>query len=307
MHDKTKKLKNILVTIDFSKNSDFAIARAIQIAKNTNANLTFLHVVQKKYLDDFSDSTLKNVLPKGLYLTTEEYNDELMQEKIGLLSRYQLNIKYVIIPKGNPGVKILHYAKKNKTDLLIMGAHGKYSMRDTFVGTTAEYIAQRTPCPVLIVKNLSKKPYKKILVPVDFSPTSKKAFNYALQLFPNTRLNLIHAGDHEYEDLLNKEEKEENFTKNKIAKIRKAILLYLENKMKQFIKGHNKQLGKNSFHIQLGYPGPIILNESKKKNCDLIIMGTQGHGRLYYLFIGSVANWVLKETNKDILLVPPKT
>lgn len=89
--------------------------------------------------------------------------------------------------------------------------------------------------------------------------------------------------------------------------MRKAILFYLENKMKKFIKGHNKQLDKNPYNIKLGYPGPVIINESSRINYDLIIMGTQGHGRRYYLFIGSVANWVLTETDKDILLVPPKT
>lgn len=180
MGNKSSKLKNILVAIDFSENSDFAISRAIEIAKSTNANLTFLHVVQKKYLDNFADSTLNNLLPKGLYLTTKEYKDELFKEKIRSLSRYKLNIKHVVIPKGKPAVKILQNVKKYKTDLLIMGAHGKYSIRDTFVGTTAEYIAQRITCPVLIVKNFSKKPYRKILVPVDFSATSKTAFNYSL-------------------------------------------------------------------------------------------------------------------------------
>lgn len=306
MDDKSRKLKNILVAIDFSENSDFAITRAIEIAKNTNANLTLLHVVQKKYLDNLADNTLKNLLPKDLYLTTVEYKDELVREKMHSLSRYKLNIEHVVIPKGNPAVKILQYVRKNKIDLLIMGAHGKYSIRDTFVGTTAEYIAQRTTCPVLIVKYLSKKPYRKILVPIDFSSTSKTAFNYSLQLFPNTNISLIHVGDYEYEDLLKKEEKEKNIPKNKIIKMRKAILFYLDNKMKIFIKGRNKQLNKNPYNIQLGYPGPIIINESKKLKCDLIIMGTQGHGRLYYLFIGSVANWILTETDKDILLVPPK-
>lgn len=306
MDNTKKKIKNILVAIDFSEHSDFAITRAIELAKKTNANLTFLHVVQKKHLDNFADSTLKKLLPKSLYLTTEEYKDELINEKIRSLSQYKLNIEHVVIPKGNPAVKILQYARKNKIDLLIIGAHGKYSIRDTFVGTTAEYIAQRTTCPVLIVKNLSKKPYRKILVPVDFSSTSKAAFNYSLQLFSNANIRLIHVGDYEYEDLLKKEEEEERIPKNKIIKMRKAILFYLDNQMKKFIKGHNKQLNKNPYNIQLGYPGPNIINESIKINCDLIIMGTQGHGRLYYLFIGSVANWVLTETSKDILLIPPK-
>lgn len=217
-----------------------------------------------------------------------------------------MDINYVIESKGKPFIKILQHARKHHIDLLIMGAHGKYSVRDAFVGTTAEYIAKKTICPVLIVKHAPSYPYKKILIPVDFSKPSKNALNYALKLFPTSNLKLIHVGDHEFEDLLNKESKSEAMQKNKINKVRKAILLYLDNQMKNFIKGHSKQMDKNSYSITLGYPGPAILKEAKKFKSDLIIMGTQGHGQTHYLFNGSVANWVLIETDKDILLVPPK-
>jgi hypothetical protein len=186
-----------------------------------------------------------------------------------------------------------------------MGAHGKYTIRDTFIGTTAEYVIKKTTCPVLIVKNLPNKTYKKIILPVDFSNPSKNALNFSLQFFPTPSLKLIHVGDYQYEELLKKETNSQEMSKNKINKIRKAILFYLDNKMKTFIKGHGKQLNKHPYSIMLGYPGPTILNEVKKFNPDLIIMGTQGHGRIHYLFIGSVANRVLTETNKDILLVPP--
>lgn len=306
MRKSRERLKNILVAIDFSENSDFAITRAIQIAKQSKANLTLLHVVQKQHLDNFIDDTFKKLLPKGLWLTTEQYKDELVQEKIRSLSRHKLNIKHIIIPHGKPAVKILQYMKKYKVDLLIMGAHGQHSIRDAFVGTTAEHIAQRTNCPVLIVKCSPKNPYKKILVPIDFSNASKTAFSYCLKLFPKASTHLIHVGDYEYEDILNKEQAEENIPKNKITKIRKAILFYLDNKMKTFIKGQHKQLNRTPYNIKLGYPGPTIVNESQKLGCDLIVMGTQGHGRIHYLFMGRVANWVLAETDKDILVVPPK-
>lgn len=299
-------IKHILVATDLSETSDFALTRAIEIAKMTNANITLLHIVQKNHFDNALDNILKKILPKSLWLETEEYKEELVQEKIRSASKEKININYAIIATGKPPIKIMQYARKNKVDLLIMGAHGEYSIRDSFVGTTAEYVAKKTKCPVLIVKNHPKKAYKKILVPVDFSIPSKKALNYSLQLFPSSSLKLIHVGDYQYEDLLNKEKINQEISKNKLNKIRKSIIFYLENKMKKFIKGHGKHLNKHPYSIMLGYPGPTILNEAKKFNPDLIIMGTQGHGRIHYLFIGSVASWVLAETNNDVLLVPPK-
>ena len=102
------------------------------------------------------------------------------------------------------------------------------------------------------------------------------------------------------------EERKENIPKHKLIKLRKAVFLYLEDKIKKFIKSAGKKHQKLSYSIDLGYPGPVILKEAEKKNRDLIIMGTQGHSRMHYLFIGRVAHLVLRETKKDILLVPPK-
>lgn len=299
-----QKLNHILIATDLSKNADFALSRAIEIAKTTKANLTVLHVVQKMHLDSVLDKTFKKILPKPLWLATEEYKEQLIQEKLQALPKENVNIKYAIISTGKPALKILQYAKKNKVDLLIMGAHGNYSIRDTFVGTTAEYVVKKTKCPVLVVKKTANKAYKKILLPVDFSTPSKNAFHYSLRLFPNANLKLLHVGDYQYEELLNKERKEDTIPKNKINQIRKAILFYLENKMKKLINGYKKQLTKYSTSILFGYPAPTILDAVKKFNPDLIVMGAQGHSRNHYLFIGSVANWVLTETDRDILLVP---
>lgn len=148
------RIKNILVATDFSETSDFAISRAVEIAKENKADLTIIHVVQKEFLDRI----LETIIPKDILQTPEEYTSTLILEKINSLSHHKINIDHVIISNGKPAVKILQFASKNKIDLLIMGAHGKYSTRDSFVGTTAEYIAERTRCPVLIVKNLPRKP-----------------------------------------------------------------------------------------------------------------------------------------------------
>ncbi len=298
----TQKNGSILVAIDFSKTSDYALARAVAIAKERKANLTVLHIVQKQPMDNFLDSTFKKILSKKVWLTTVEYKEMQLREKIEAFSRHKVNINYIIVSKGSPAEKILHFSKKNKVDLLVIGAHSKHFLRDTFVGTSAEYIAKKTKYPVLIVKNPAQTTYRKILVPVDFSKPSKEALAYTLKFFPKSIIRLLHIGDYDYEILLKKEEM--HIAKVKVLKIRKAIQFYLENKIRKFIAEYSKKLNKNAFIFKLGYPGPTIIQEAKKLKSDLIVMGTQGHGRNHYIFIGSVANWVLLDTNKDLLLIP---
>jgi nucleotide-binding universal stress UspA family protein len=303
----TAKIKNILVAIDFSENSDFALSRAIELARKNNARLTVLHVIEKKNMDIFLDNTLDKLLPKGLWLKTEEYLESRLQEKIQLFSSRGMVMDHEVIPRGKPAVKILQYAKRNKTDLLIIGAHGKYSLRDTFVGTTAEYIAERTGCPVLVVKNNPQSFYQNILVPTDFSDASRKALGLSIMLFQRAKVRMLHVGDYEYEELLKREEEEEKMSVSKLREIKKAILQYLDNRMQKFIKSfRSSKLLKAQYKIILGQPGPEIIADAQKFKHDLIVMGTRGHGRLHYLFIGGVASRVLSETDKDILLVPPK-
>lgn len=220
--DNKKIVKNILVTTDFSKSSDFALLRALEISKKFNSKVTLLHVIQKNEDDNFLDSTLKKLLPRGLWITTEEYRETLSQEKIQALLQKHLDINYFTIRQGKTAQKILQYPKKNKIDLIIIGAHGKYTIRDSFLGTTAEYISKNTKFPVLVVKNPSKNTYQKICIPVNFSNTSKRALNHSLKLFPNTDMRLLHVGDYEYENIL----KEKNM-KLKIVSIQKLKKLYL--------------------------------------------------------------------------------
>lgn len=300
----SKKLKKILVATDFSTASEFALLRAVELAKINDAEITVLHIVEKKNIDKLLDKYLAKLLPGSLWLTTEEYYLNLLNEKIDSLGNQ--NIKKMILPQGKPPKKILYYANKFKFDLLVIGAHSDYSIRDTFVGTTAEYISDKTKCPVLIIKNKPSKFYNNILVPINFSRASKDALNLTMRLFSEKKIEMLHIGDYEYEILLKQEEKEENISKNKLIKLKKAILLYLEDKMSKFKKSIKMKKQKLSYTIDLGYPAPIILKEAEKKNKDLIVMGTRGHGKIHYLFKGRVAHAVLRETKKDILFVPPK-
>ena len=161
---KVTKIKHILVATDFSEYSQVAVLKAIHIAKLNKAKITLLHVAKK----GFFEKTIINTIPiiGKVLITPEEHALSLLKKMMQKYSREKINIKYVILSGEQPGRKILQYAKKSHCDLIIVGAHSKYSFHDWFVGTTAEYIARKTPVPVLIIKRDIKKSYQKILVPL---------------------------------------------------------------------------------------------------------------------------------------------
>ena len=182
------EIKHILVASEFSEHSQIAILRAIGFAKINNAKITVLHVAKK----GFFEKTLSNAIPVigRVLITPEEHATTLLEKIIQQYSKEKVRMKYAVLSGEKPAHKILKYAKENHCDLIIMGAHGKYSIHDWFVGTTAEYIARKTQIPVLIIKRNILKSYQKVLVPLDFSNTSKNALFFAVQLFQKSKLKL---------------------------------------------------------------------------------------------------------------------
>jgi nucleotide-binding universal stress UspA family protein len=70
------------------------------------------------------------------------------------------------------------------------------------------------------------------------------------------------------------------------------------------------KLAKDGFNAQpvfvMGAPGAEILNQAEKFQADMILMGTHGHGQLYNILLGSVAEEILKKAPCPVLMVPMK-
>jgi universal stress protein E len=298
-------IKTILVAMDFSKNSDFVITKSIEIARKSNAKLIIMHVCQKKTLDEFVN-ILHCVLPKNFWhIVTENKKQRLQDMVITLSKKHELMIEGCFVEDGKPpAVEILEYIIKNPVDLLVIGGHEKYSTRETYIGTTANYIVELIQCPVLIVKEKTKKPYQNILFPVDFSKTSKNSLNYGCCLFSNATFSLLNIIDNDYEKFIKNEMQTNAEIINLSDELKEQTLIASSIKMKEFANLCEKPISDEQCQIKFNAPGLAIIKEASKLDYDLIVMGMQGNTLTHYLKVGSVANYVLKEANKDILLVP---
>jgi nucleotide-binding universal stress UspA family protein len=55
--------------------------------------------------------------------------------------------------RGAPFLEILQAARKNKSDLVVMGTHGRTGLSHVLMGSTAEKVVRKCPCPVLTIKH----------------------------------------------------------------------------------------------------------------------------------------------------------
>ncbi len=151
-------LKHILVPTDFSETSEAAVHYGVALARAFNAKLHLLHVearhdleisverelVVEKYLSDTTVPTSPQNAARELLgkVLTEKEEDELRAE-------YVLRASGI----GGPYVEIVRYAKERNMDLIVIGTHGRGFVAHMLMGSVAEKVVRKAPCPVLTVRH----------------------------------------------------------------------------------------------------------------------------------------------------------
>jgi len=151
------KLKKILYPTDFSEYSLAALPYAVSIAKQNNAELFCLHVVdmpKEEYLTrEYMVPLNEPHVPEDKVLRTararmERFTKENLSEIGKVTSR---------VLTGVPFVEIIRYARDQSIDLIIIGTHGHSALAAMLLGTVAEKVVRKAPCPVLTVRHPQHK------------------------------------------------------------------------------------------------------------------------------------------------------
>ena len=140
------KTKKILVPLDGSKNSIRGLDMAIHIARQSHGTIIALAVkyVPKVYV----------VHPLGFldFTSMDEVKKLLNYAKVRAAKKgIKLIVKTIV---GDPGYDISRFAnnKRNGIDLIVIGARGRSSVKEIFLGSVSNYVLHKSKKPVLIVK-----------------------------------------------------------------------------------------------------------------------------------------------------------
>jgi nucleotide-binding universal stress UspA family protein len=136
-------IRTILVPTGFSERSEYAFRLACMVARDCDARLTVLHVVP---------------LPMALYaggvMTPEpnRHEEEWAQLRRIQTADHRVQIEY-LLAEGDPGQTILQAARDYKYGLIVMGTHGRTGLGRALMGSVAEAVVRKAPCPVVTVKS----------------------------------------------------------------------------------------------------------------------------------------------------------
>jgi nucleotide-binding universal stress UspA family protein len=289
-----RMMKFIVAATDFSDVARHATDRAAIVAREQQAPLELVHVI--------SGSSL-NALHK-LLRASAEVEAKLVDDAQHTLKEWMTDVARMTHAAVAARVRIGPVldeilSASEAADLLVLGAHGLNPLRDLILGTTAERLLRKCKRPVLVTKHPPDAAYGRVIVPVDFSPSSATALKMAMQIAPDAGITIVHAFRVPLEGRL------------RIAGASdEAIHTYCEeerqeavNKIRDLIQGFTGDPHRISFAVERGDASRLILAKEEELSADVIVIGKHGQSILEELLLGGVTRHVLAGSKCDVLVV----
>lgn len=141
------RLQKILVPVDFSEFSRRAVGYACELANQFHSEVHVLHVVEPA----------PTVFAEGVAVL-QESDDEISQaverRLAGIPGSEWQELDVVRASQvGSAFVEIISYARNNDIDLIVLGTHGRGAVAHMLLGSVAEKVVRKAPCPVLTVRD----------------------------------------------------------------------------------------------------------------------------------------------------------
>lgn len=148
------RIRRILHPSDFSRASDAAFARAVDLAKTNRAELIVAHVVSlvvpgvgEGYV---SPKVYEEILASGTAAAKKRLDMLVARaRKAGVRARS-------LLLEGVAYDRITRAAKTQRADLVVMGTHGRTGLARLFLGSVAERVVTFSPCPVMTVRGRAR-------------------------------------------------------------------------------------------------------------------------------------------------------
>ena len=144
-------MKRILLPTDFSPFADHALTYAISFAKEYDAKLFLLHVIEDlvsvSYFEVFQAPLPANFI--------EDVAAMAKKQVVELAARDELKgvETETLMRRGVPFMEILSVAAELEIDMITIATHGRTGLKQMLFGSTAEKVVRKAPCPVLSIRH----------------------------------------------------------------------------------------------------------------------------------------------------------
>ncbi|MBQ4819672.1 universal stress protein [Aquimarina sp. MMG016] len=275
-------MKKILVPVDFSENSEYALQAAAKIAKQQNAEIVVLHML------GLSESILTK--DEGQEAAEALYYMKLAEKRFGTFLDKDY-LKGIKVSETVQNYKIFSeindVANEHDIDLIVMGSHGVSGLiEEVFIGSNTEKVVRTSDIPVLVIKNqLEDFKIKEVVFACDFKIENIRPYHNAMKLFEvfDANVHLLYV----------------NLPGDRFRNTKQ-----MEERVKEFLfKADSGNLGMhdrvvyyNDYTVESG-----VFNYSNEIDADLIAIPTHGRRGLAHFFSGSIGEDIANHANKPVI------
>lgn len=308
------EFKQVLCPIDFSDTSTQALRHAAAFAGWYGARLEVLHVAPA-FAVPSPAQVAPPIVAAGVHAVPLPISHDdivkAMTDAIAAAGAAVVN-PVVSVLAGTAHELIVARAQTQPADLLVMGTHGRTGFSRLFLGSVTEKVVRTAPCPVLTVAPSMTAAagsvlFKRILCPIDHSPSARKALQYALDLGRQGggRVTVLHAI--EYTD-------EETSPVPPSFDPCHDVIEEGRHRRQQRIDAacawlHAQVAGEPTTWcevnevVAVGRAYKTILNAAAAGEHDLIVMGAQGTSGVALMVYGSNTHHVVRTATCPVLTV----
>lgn len=183
-------------------------------------------------------------------------------------------------------------------DLIVTGSHSKRGVAEILLGSTSSQVATHSTCPTIVVRP-AELTNQRVGVAIDGSGPGQRALDFAFDAASRRgwKLLVIHAWD---VHVVGFDVDASTYPKGGIIdEVREA-----EDRLSsEVLAGHRDRYPdvEIEYHLDRGHPDHVVLEAAE--SCDLLVVGSRGHGGFASLMLGSVSNRVLHHAECSVAVV----
>lgn len=294
----------VLLAVDQSPASDAAVTYLLGLPFHEPVDLQIVTVVPPF---PFTESQWIDSTPEVDNLLDGE-RQQIEATLAVLIARFQNDTFQSVSAKvivGTPGQALTAFAKKQRTELIVMGAVGRSALARVMLGSVSDYVANRAQSSVLIVRSQTSNSVrigndtgpKRIMLALENSDKDILVANCLrqLELPASTQVHAVHV-------------------MQTMTFYRKDIIQQTSEMWKQSVESAESHVAKlsavtrnwgfESISSVVSGPhiGEALITYADENECDLIVTGDRRRGSLKRLILGSVSRHILRYAKCSVLI-----
>lgn len=275
-------MKKIIIPVDFSEHSEYALEGAARLAKKFDSELLVLHMLELSNMM-YSTTVLEQQEEVVFYLKLAEqkFNKFLDRPYLKGIKMTPIIKHYKVFSEVNA------IAKNHNADLVVMGSHGSSGFKEFVIGSNTEKVIRHSDIPVLAIKNkLHSVNFSKMIFITNFNREMTDVFIQAKAIANifDAKLKLLYVNT---------------------PTDRFLSTLELDQKMSQFFENAEWHTDRtkdvicvSDYSIEQG-----VINYLKSNDTDLTIIPTHGRQGLSHFFSGSIAEDIVNHSDSVIMTI----